>query len=108
MFNSMGPQSVNMYAPGEPRTENSIQSTEEYEKGEVVKTYMGPEFRISTRYLLPKNASIKLSYNTLRQYIHMLSNTTAISPTDIWKRSDTYIRPQTGEQLSLGFYKNFR
>jgi hypothetical protein len=44
----------------------------------------------------------------MQQYIHMLSNTTNISPTDIWKLSDPNIRPQQGQQISLGFYKNFR
>jgi len=38
----------------------------------------------------------------------MLSNTTAISPTDIWKLSDPNIKPQYGDQISLGLYKNFR
>jgi hypothetical protein len=38
----------------------------------------------------------------------MLSNTTSISPTDIWKLSDTYINPQVGDQYSLGLYKNFK
>lgn len=37
----------------------------------------------------------------------MLSNTTAIAPTDIWKLSDPNIRPQLGDQLSVGAYKNF-
>jgi hypothetical protein len=51
---------------------------------------------------------VKASYNTLRQYIHMLSNTAAISPTDIWKLSDNNIAPQLGNQVSLGLYKNFK
>jgi hypothetical protein len=38
----------------------------------------------------------------------MLSNTTAISPTDVWKISDYNIKPQVGDQISLGFYKNLR
>jgi outer membrane receptor protein involved in Fe transport len=37
----------------------------------------------------------------------LLSNTTAISPTDIWKLSDTHIKPQLGKQVSIGFYKDF-
>ena len=36
----------------------------------------------------------------------MLSNTTSISPTDVWKLSDQNIKPQIGDQLSLGFYYN--
>jgi hypothetical protein len=38
----------------------------------------------------------------------MMSNTTAISPTDIWKMSDTYIPPQIADQFSIGYYRNFR
>jgi hypothetical protein len=37
----------------------------------------------------------------------MLSNTTAISPTDIWKLSDPNIKPQMGTQYAIGYYKNF-
>lgn len=44
----------------------------------------------------------------MRQYLQMLSNTTAISPTDIWKLSDQYIQPLLGDQLSLGYYKNLK
>ncbi len=44
----------------------------------------------------------------MRQYIQMLSNTTAIAPTDIWKLSDSNIRPQIGDQYSVGFYKNLK
>ena len=42
----------------------------------------------------------------MRQYIQTLSNTTAIAPTDIWKLSDTYVKPQIGDQISIGYYKN--
>ncbi|HXB92878.1 MAG TPA: hypothetical protein VNU72_11330, partial [Puia sp.] len=39
---------------------------------------------------------------------HSLSNTTAMAPTDIWKLSDPHIRPQHGDQVSLGLYRNFK
>jgi hypothetical protein len=108
MFNYLGAQQVYQYAPGLPRDVANIIDTVNYANGKVIKTYQGPEIRLSGRYSLTDNSSIKLSYNTLRQYIHMLSNTTAISPTDIWKLSDTYIKPQLGDQLSLGYYKNLK
>ncbi len=63
---------------------------------------------LSLRYEFTDNFSMKASYNTERQYIHMLSNTTAIAPTDIWKLSDPNIPPQLGSQISLGAYKNFK
>jgi hypothetical protein len=59
------------------------------------------------RYVINEQTSLKFSYNNIRQYIHLLSNTTAISPTDIWKLSDAHIRPQLGQQVSLGFYRDF-
>ena len=108
LFNYLGPKNVNTYAPGLPLQETNITGTENYSSGKFIKTYGGPEYRVSARYILSDNASIKASYNSLRQYIHMLSNTTAISPTDIWKLSDKNIRPQSGSQVSLGFYKNFK
>jgi outer membrane receptor protein involved in Fe transport len=104
MFRNTGPQKVYSYAPGQPRDELTIVDSTFYNKGELVKSYMGPEWRLSARYLLSDKSSVKVSFNTLRQYIHMLTNTTAISPTDVWKLSDAYIRPLTGQQLSVGFY----
>lgn len=108
MFNYLGAQQVYTYAPGLPREVVNITDTVSYPSGKVIKTYHGPEIRLSARYSLTNNSSLKFSYNTLRQYIHMLSNTTAISPTDIWKLSDPYIKPQSGDQLSLGFYRNLK
>jgi hypothetical protein len=107
ILNYLGPQSVNVYAKGQPKDESSLLEKAEYERGKIIQTYQGPEVRFSAKYSIGKNASIKAGYNTLRQYIHMLSNTTAISPTDIWKLSDYNIRPQFGDQVSLGLFKNF-
>lgn len=75
--------------------------------GSASKTYHAPEWRVSGRYILSPKSSMKLGYNSLMQYIHMLSNTTAITPTDTWKLSDAHIRPQYGDQFSLGWYRNF-
>lgn len=108
MFNFTGPRLVYTYVPGVPRDENSLVDSINYSGGKFIKTYHGPEFRFSTRYILTDNSSLKFSYNTLRQYIHALSNTASLAPTDTWKLSDTYIRPQLGQQFSLGYYHNFR
>ena len=107
IYNYVGPHDVYNYVPGLPRETSTITDTVSYPSGKIIKTYAGPEYRISLRYALPGNASVKIGYNTLRQYIQQLSNTITISPTDIWKLSDSYIKPQTGQQFSLGFYKNF-
>ena len=108
LFNYLGPHDVYNYSPGLPRETVTLQDTSHYPGGKAIKTYHGPEFRFSMRYTLSDNASLKFSFNTLQQYIHLLSNTTTISPTDIWKLSDPHIAPQQGNQLSLGYYHNFR
>ncbi|RSK30254.1 TonB-dependent receptor [Hymenobacter metallilatus] len=108
LYNALGPREVYNYAPGLAKTLNTIVDTSYFAAGKVLATYHGPEYRLSARYSLTHNSSVKLSFNRTRQYIHMLSNTTAMSPTDIWKLSDSNIRPQVGDQYSLGYYRNFR
>ena len=108
IFNFLGPQTVYQYLPGMPKDTSTISDSVYYGNGKVVKTYHAPEFRLSARYSLTDHSSVKLSFNTTRQYIHMLSNTTIISPTDTWKLSDVDIKPQEGTQWSAGYYHNFR
>ncbi|HEY0680601.1 MAG TPA: carboxypeptidase-like regulatory domain-containing protein [Chitinophagaceae bacterium] len=108
VFNYLGPHQQFRYAEGLPRNRNTILDTIAYNSGKVIKTYGNPEFRFTLRYSLSENTSVKFSFNSLRQYIHMLSNTNAISPTDVWKLSDAYIKPQSGNQVSAGIYKNFK
>ncbi|MEO8721534.1 MAG: TonB-dependent receptor plug domain-containing protein [Ginsengibacter sp.] len=108
MFNYLGAKHVNVYAPGLPKDMNNVITTNYFRPGKIIKTYMGPEFRLSARYSLTGNTSLKVSANSLRQYIHMLTNSTTISPTDIWKLSDPNVQPQLGTQVALGLYKNFR
>jgi hypothetical protein len=108
MFNVLGPQSFNEYPKGVPKTEDNISGTTVYGKNKFIKTYEGPEIRLSARYAFTSDFSMKAGYNTQRQYIHVLSNTAAMAPTDIWKLSDPNIKPQYGDQVSLGFYKNLK
>lgn len=108
MFNYLGPSMVNEYAPNLPKITDNLLRTTEYNAGDYIKTYHGPELRFSARYNFTNDFSIKAGYNSQRQYIHLLSNTTAISPTDIWKLSDPNIKPQYGDQVSFGIYKNFK
>ncbi len=104
-YQYLGPKDVYTYANGTAKDVSTIQDTLQYGSGKSIASYHGAEPRFSIRYSVSNNASIKLSYNRMRQYIQMLSNTTAITPTDIWKLSDAHIRPQVGDQISIGFYK---
>ncbi|RYE30809.1 MAG: TonB-dependent receptor, partial [Sphingobacteriaceae bacterium] len=107
-YNYLGPQTIYNYAPGLPRESNNLLDSTIYKKNKVINTYHGPEIRLSARYNLADNLSVKAAYNTLRQYLHLLSNTTSISPTDVYKLSDPNIKPQYGDQVSLGLYHNLK
>jgi hypothetical protein len=103
----LGPNSVNTYQDPDDRNLEGITGIVDYGTGELIKTYFNPEPRISMRYSIDAETSLKLGYTRMAQYLHMLSNTTAISPTDTWKLSDRYLLPQTGDQIGGGFYRNF-
>lgn len=108
LFMNLGPRPVYDYVPGVSRSESTIQDTVMYGSGKVIKTYQGPEYRLALRFALSDQSSVKVSYNRLRQYLNMISNTVAVSPLDSWKLSDSYIRPQVGDQYSIGYYHNLR
>jgi hypothetical protein len=108
IYQYLGPRDVFTYAGGVAKSENAITDTVSFSSGSRIATYHGAEPRLSIRYLVGKNSSIKASYNRMRQYIHMLSNTAAIAPTDVWKLSDGYLKPQIGDQYSVGYYRNLK
>jgi hypothetical protein len=108
MFNYLGPKTVFNYTPGLPIEKLNTKGYTKYTSGQNIKTYQGPEYRLSARYLVNSTTSLKASYNTTRQYIHLLTNTMVMSPTDIWKLSDSYIKPQLGSQFAVGLYRNLR
>ncbi len=106
LYSALGPNNHYLYDPGVPRSAETITDSVFVAAGKMVAPYHAPEFRLSMRYAFTNDLSIKAGFNSMRQNIHMLSNTTVISPTDIWKLSDANIRPQKGWQTALGFYKN--
>ena len=68
------------------------------------KFYIGPEFRLSAKYSPAENLSFKAGFNTLQQYIHLISNTSSVSPMDTWRLSSDRIKPTSGWQAAVGGY----
>ncbi len=79
-FHVLGPRSVMLYDPSFSKSLSTIIDTLNFSKKDICKSYAGPEFRISLNFRLSNNSAIKLNYNRTRQYLHLLSNTTSISP----------------------------
>lgn len=107
IYSSLGESEQRIYEAGLPKGEGTLIDRVQYGNNEVIKTYTGPEFRVSGRYFLAEDLSVKASYNSTFQYIHTLSNNTTVSPIDTWKLSDINIEPQRARQYALGLYKNF-
>lgn len=79
-----------------------------YSKGDLIKLYQGLEPRISGRWLLKNNSSIKAGYTYNYQYVHLTSLSAVSLPTDIWYPTTDIAKPQSGWQASLGYFKNFK
>ncbi|MDI1235418.1 MAG: TonB-dependent receptor [bacterium] len=78
-----------------------------YEDMQVIKSYVTPEPRFSMNYKMNKLNSFKLSYNRMAQYLHLISNTAASVPLDVWTPSTNNIKPQIADQVAIGYFKNF-
>lgn len=107
MFNTFGPAQVNYYEPGLPKNSDTQIDSTVFSAGDLINTYHGPEWRFSARYSLDNRSSVKLSASRTRQYVHTLSNSASLSPTDTWRLSNTHLKPQIADQVALGYYRNF-
>jgi hypothetical protein len=83
-----------------------VKSSEYYDQWESIKEYLNLEPRFSIKFLVSPSSSLKASYMRTVQYIHLVSNTTASTPVDVWTPSTNNIKPQIGDQIALGYFKN--
>jgi hypothetical protein len=104
-FYSYGPQSYLLYNPDFPKNRSGVIDTLNFNAGDITSKYVGPEARVSLNFRISEKNSFKINYNRTRQNLHLLTNTTSISPTDTWKLSGYYMKPQIGDQVAIGFYR---
>ena len=73
--------------------------------------YKSLQPRISARYLINDDLSIKASFSTMTQYIHLLTNSGIGLPTDLWVPATDTVPPQRAFQPAIGmayiFKKNY-
>ena len=102
-YSALGPETVRIYEDGIPKTDNTVKDSITFSNNEIIDFNSGPEIRMAMNIKTGRNTSLKLSFNQMRQYLFMLSNTVTISPTDQWKLSDYHISPPYGYQVSTAF-----
>ncbi|MCX7987165.1 MAG: TonB-dependent receptor [Bacteroidales bacterium] len=100
LFIDLGPAKIFKYN----NDKSVIYDTIIYGDDKIVKSYTGTEPRMSVNYVLTDKSSIKISYSYVHQYLHLLSNSSAGLPTDLWLPADNYIKPQSSHQYVIGYY----
>ena len=102
-FSQLGPGDMFSY-----NNYGDIIDTTSYGKKDVVVSYNGLAPRILANYVINKNSSVKASLSRNYQYLHMLSNSTAGTPLDVWMPSSNNIKPEIADQIALGYFRNFK
>ncbi len=105
-FALMGEKTVLLYDENKVRSANSVVDSLTFGNGEIVKSYGGIEPRMALSFETDGGITYKLSYQRTRQYINQISNNAVISPAEIWKTSDYYLKPLINDQFALGLQKN--
>jgi hypothetical protein len=88
--------------------EGRVTDTTYYSSGEIITGYFGPEPRLMMSWLIDDESSLKASFTRTYQYLQLLSNSTSSSPMDLWMPSSKVIKPQSGNQYALGYFRNFK
>lgn len=101
MFHFVGPFERYVKEPLKP------DSIIQYGRGDLIKFYNGLEPRVSTRIKLGKSSSIKAGFSMNYQYVHIASLTAVSFPSDIWHPATEKIKPQSGWQATMGYFKDF-
>ncbi len=108
VFQQIGPGIVYEYEEGKPLDDETVTNTVSYNTLKNIQFYHGLEPRLGARYTLTPQSSIKASYNRMRQYLQVASNSTAGLPIDRWIPADRYVKPLIGDQVALGYFRNLR
>jgi hypothetical protein len=88
-------------------TSGEVIDSVSYGRGKFVKTYFNIEPRVAANFIVDDKSSIKASYERNTQNLHLLSNSTSGNPTDLWIPTSPNVKPEIGDQISLGYFRNF-
>lgn len=105
-FQLFGPGNVYRYNDTIPGFRRYPISAENVGKGESIVDYGNFEPRASFRVQLSPKSSLKGSYNRMVQYLHLISNTAASNPLDVWTPSSREIKPELADQFTLGYFRD--
>jgi len=108
IFQNIGEGTIYEYANPDDNTTVEVVDSTNYGSFENIKTFHNLEPRFAARYTLDPQSSLKLSYNRMVQYIHLISNSTVPIPFNTWAPSSPYLDPQLADQVAIGYFRNFQ
>jgi hypothetical protein len=103
MFQNVGPGTVFDFDSAGSAIDSVV-----YASGDFYKTYFGIEPRLGILFAINPGSSVKTSYSRTIQYLQLAQNTTVGTPLDIWFPASPNVKPQTCDQVALGYFRNFR
>jgi hypothetical protein len=103
-FWNVGPTHVSVFEEGIPKSNSSITNVLNI-KG-IESTFNRLEPRMGLRYKLNELSSVKIGYNRMNQFLHMISNYSTPLPSVRWKTSNRYIPPEQSDLISIGLFKD--
>lgn len=101
-YSILGGDTYNIYENGD------LQDSVVLASGAFGKTYHNLEPRFQFRYLIDRKSSLKGGYARNTQHLHLLSNSTSSTPSDQWIGNSYNIKPEISDQISLGYFRNFK
>ena len=106
-YQYLGPGTAYYYGDTTAGLSKPLISEEKFGDYANMAGYLNFEPRFSVKYQLDEESSLKASYNRMAQYVHLVSNTAASSPLDVWTPTTNNIKPELADQVALGYFKNF-
>lgn len=107
-FHYLGEGTAYEFADAEsPLDSRQVSNETTYGKNEVISDYYNFEPRFSIKVDVDSVSSIKASYNRMAQYLHLMSNTAAATPLDVWSPTTNNIKPELADQFAVGYFRNF-
>lgn len=107
-FNYMGKGTKYIYRDTIPNESKPLDKEEKYDMWKPIKSYNNAEPRLAVNYTINDKSSVKLGYNRMSQYLHIVSNTAASTPLDIYTPVTNNIKPLIADQITLGYFRNFK
>ncbi len=113
-YSRVGRDTINIYRNDSPLIYNELSGNYEagelvdevfYDRGDFFESQYFIEPRFSAKYKVDNSKSIQLGYNRLHQNVHLISNTTSVTPLDIYLPSGPYLEPQRSDQVSAGYFQ---